>query len=96
METKIFLKTGLDTHDPKKPIEANQWVHLREPRGEKTAATYSTVIPGMNAIAFTREVRAIFGAPRRMVFSAVRAAILRGAQESTRTSSGNGEAVAQG
>ena len=27
------------------------------------------------------EVRAIFGAPRRMVFSAVRAAILRGSQE---------------
>ena len=45
-----------------------------------------TVIPGMNAIAFTREVRAVFGEPRRMVFSAVRAAILRGAQESARTS----------
>jgi hypothetical protein len=31
-------------------------------------------------------VRAIFGAPRRMVFSIVRAAILRGAQERARTS----------
>jgi hypothetical protein len=27
----------------------------------------SGVIPGMNAIAFTREMRAIFGAPRRVV-----------------------------
>jgi hypothetical protein len=31
-------------------------------------------------------VRAVFGAPRRMVFSVVLAAILRGAQESARTS----------
>jgi hypothetical protein len=31
-------------------------------------------------------VRAIFGAPRRMVFSIVLAAILRGAQERARTS----------
>jgi hypothetical protein len=52
----------------------------------------------MNAIAFTREVRAVevyhraaLGAdpvsvPRRLLFSAVLAAILRGAQESARTS----------
>jgi hypothetical protein len=40
----------------------------------------------MNASAFTREVRAIFGAPRRMLFGAVLAAILRGAQKSARTS----------
>jgi hypothetical protein len=34
----------------------------------------------MNAIAFTREVLAVFGEPRRMMFSVVRAAILRGSQ----------------
>jgi hypothetical protein len=53
----------------------------------------SNVIPGMNAIAFTREERALpaarlrcpVRASRRMLFGAVRAAILRGAQESTRT-----------
>jgi hypothetical protein len=47
------------------------------------------VIPGTNAERVVREVhnqrhpeaRAIFGAPRRMVFSAVLAAILRGSQE---------------
>jgi hypothetical protein len=32
------------------------------------------------------EVRVVFDAPRRMLFSIVRAAILRGAQESARTS----------
>jgi hypothetical protein len=34
-------------------------------------ATNSAVIPGMNAIAFTREVLAVFGEPRRMLFIAV-------------------------
>jgi len=43
-------------------------------------AKLKAVIPGMNAIAFTREVRVVFDAPRRMVFSAMLAAILRGAQ----------------
>jgi hypothetical protein len=36
---------------------------------------HTAVIPGMNAIAFTREVLAIFGEPRRMVFCAVLAAL---------------------
>src|SRR5947208_16420497 len=38
------------------------------------------VIPGMNAIAFTREVRAVFGEPRRI--GAVSVAILRDARKS--------------
>jgi hypothetical protein len=36
----------------------------------------------MSAIALTREVRAVFGAPRRMVFGAALAAILRDARKS--------------
>jgi hypothetical protein len=42
------------------------------------------------------EVRAIFGAPRRMVFSVVFAAILRGAQETARTSRVNAIAFIPG
>jgi hypothetical protein len=44
------------------------------------------VIPGMNAIAFTREVLAAFGEPRRMGPYAVVASILRGAPQWARTS----------
>jgi hypothetical protein len=47
-------------------------------REDRFARRNGTVIPGMNAIAFTREVRVVFDAPRRMVFNIVGAAILRG------------------
>jgi hypothetical protein len=47
-------------------------------RRASTIPTHTIVIPGMNAIAFTREVRALSCAPRRMVFSVMHAAILRG------------------
>jgi ketosteroid isomerase-like protein len=42
------------------PFEARKSAHLR------VTATGKRVIPGMNAIAFTREARAVFGEPRRM------------------------------
>jgi len=46
----------------------------------------SDVIPGMNAIAFTREVRALSCAPRRMAARTALNTILRGSPKTASTS----------
>jgi hypothetical protein len=47
----------------------------------RTCEAISAVIPGMNAIAFTREVLAVFGEPRRMAARTALNTILRDAAQ---------------